>query len=44
LEGKREFLKKIGSNFRLAAGKLHFDYRLTYSQLLKNKEKEKWGG
>ncbi|MDD5109423.1 MAG: hypothetical protein PHC29_08020 [Candidatus Omnitrophica bacterium] len=43
LEGKREFAKKIGSNFRLAGAKLRFDYRLPYSHLVKNRQKEKWG-
>ena len=43
LEEKRQFLKKIGSNFRLAGAKLRFDYRLPYSHLVKNRQKINWG-
>ncbi len=33
LESQRDFLKKIGSNFRLAAKTLHFDYSLPWRLL-----------
>ena len=42
-EEKREFVKKIGSNFRLADAKLLFDYKLPYSFLVENQPKNLWG-
>ena len=44
LEEKREFFKKIGSNFRLSGAKLLFSYNLPYSFLVKNRQIENWGG
>jgi len=43
LEEKRQFLKKIGSNFRLAGAKLRFDYQLPYVYFAQKWPKEKWG-
>ena len=43
LEQKREFLKKIGSNFRLSGAKLLFSYNLPYSFLVENRPKIFWG-
>ena len=43
LEEKREYLKKIGSNFRLSGAKLLFSYRLPYLFLAENPPKNKWG-
>jgi len=43
LEEKREFVKKIGSNFRLADAKLRFDYKLPYVYFAQKWPKEKWG-
>ena len=43
LEEKREFLKKIGSNFRLSGVKLFFDYNLPYNFLAERRDFEIWG-
>ncbi|MBU0504220.1 MAG: recombinase family protein [Candidatus Omnitrophica bacterium] len=44
LEEKREFIKKIGSNFRLCGPKLSLELRLPYASIGQNLRKEKWGG
>jgi len=44
LEEKREFFKKIGSNFCLSAGKLLFSLLFPYSAFVKNRPKQNWGG
>jgi len=44
LEEKREFAKKIGSNFRLADAKLRFEYKLPYVYFAQKWPKENWGG
>ncbi len=44
LEEKREFFKKIGSNFRVSRAKLLFSFNLPYSFLLKNSQIKNWGG
>ena len=44
LEEKREYLQKIGSNFRLADSNLLFSYKLPYSILVKNRRNRNWGG
>ncbi len=43
LEEKREFVKKIGSNFRLAGATLLFSYNLPYNFLAQKLKYEKWG-
>jgi len=43
LEEKREFLKKIGSNFRLCGPKLSVELRLPYASIGQLGETEKWG-
>jgi len=43
-EEKREFVKKIGSNFRLAGATLLFSYNLPYNFLAQKLKYEKWGG
>ena len=43
LEEKREFAKKIGSNFRLAGATLLFSYNLPYNFLAQKLKYEKWG-
>ena len=43
-EEKREFVKKIGSNFRLAGATLLFSYNLPYNFLAQKTKYEKWGG
>jgi len=42
-EEKREFVKKIGSNFRLAGATLLFSYNLPYNFLAQKLKYEKWG-
>ncbi|RKY31724.1 MAG: hypothetical protein DRP74_04320 [Candidatus Omnitrophota bacterium] len=44
LEEKREFLKKIGSNFRLSGAKLLFSYNLPFLFLAKKAQYKNWGG
>lgn|GEM_PF-3767227 len=44
LEEKRDFLKKIGSNFRLCGPKLSVELRLPYASIGQLGETEKWGG
>jgi len=44
LEEKREYLKKIGSNFRLCGPKLSVELRLPYARIGQNLRKENWGG
>lgn len=43
LEEKREFLKKIGSNFRLCGPKLSVELRLPYASIGQLGETENWG-
>ena len=42
-EEKREFVKKIGSNFRLAGATLLFSFNLPYNFLAQKLKYEKWG-
>ncbi len=44
LESLRETGKKIGSNFRLAARSLHFDYGLPWRLLAATAPRDNWGG